>query len=60
MRECSEEMLGIPEHDGNSGAPIDSDAEEPFRVVVVVGLRHPVGAHHLQPTASGPRALHRD
>jgi hypothetical protein len=33
LREYSEEMLGNPEHDGSSGAPIDYDAEEPFRTL---------------------------
>ena len=31
MRELSEELLGNTEHDGNSSAPIDYDADEPFR-----------------------------
>jgi hypothetical protein len=33
LREYSEEMLGNPEHDGSSGAPIDYGAEEPFRTL---------------------------
>ena len=33
LREYSEELLGNPEHDGSSGAPIDYDAEEPFRTL---------------------------
>jgi hypothetical protein len=33
LREYSEEMLGNPEHDGSSGAPIDYDTEEPFRTL---------------------------
>ncbi len=33
LREYSEEMLGNPEHDGSSGAPIDYYAEEPFRTL---------------------------
>lgn len=30
MREFAEELLGIPEHDGNSGQPIDYTGAEPF------------------------------
>jgi len=33
LREYSEELLGNPEHDGSSGAPINYDAEEPFRTL---------------------------
>lgn len=33
MREYSEELLGNPEHDGSSGAPIDYGTEEPFRTL---------------------------
>jgi hypothetical protein len=33
LREFSEELLGNPEHDGSSGAPIDYDATEPFRTL---------------------------
>lgn len=33
QREYSEELLGNPEHDGSSGAPIDYDGEEPFRTL---------------------------
>lgn len=33
LREYSEEMLGNPEHDGSSGAPIDYGTEEPFRTL---------------------------
>ncbi|MGH3489285.1 MAG: helix-turn-helix domain-containing protein [Actinopolymorphaceae bacterium] len=33
LREYSEELLGAPEHDGSSGAPIDYDGSEPFRAL---------------------------
>lgn len=33
LREYSEELLGNPEHDGSSGAPIDYGSEEPFRTL---------------------------
>lgn len=33
MREFAEELLGIPEHDGNSGQPIDYAGSEPFRAL---------------------------
>jgi hypothetical protein len=33
LREMSEEFLGNPEHDGSSGAPIDYDAQDPFRTL---------------------------
>jgi hypothetical protein len=33
LREYSEEMLGNPEHDGSSGAPLDYHREEPFRTL---------------------------
>jgi hypothetical protein len=33
LREMSEELLGNPEHDGSSGAPIDYDGQEPFRTL---------------------------
>lgn len=33
MREYSEELLGNPEHDGSSGAPIDYREVEPFRTL---------------------------
>jgi hypothetical protein len=33
LREMSEEFLGNPEHDGSSGAPIDYDGQEPFRML---------------------------
>lgn len=39
LREYSEEMLGNPEHDGSSGAPIDYGSEEPFRTLNE-GRRH--------------------
>lgn len=39
LREYSEEMLGNPEHDGSSGAPIDYGTEEPFRTLNE-GRRH--------------------
>jgi hypothetical protein len=33
LREMSEELLGNPEHDGSSAAPINYDGQEPFRTL---------------------------